>query len=184
MIKIEDTTLRQMVILMLVQMADKGDVEVFQKAGLPIESLDKIRNITLDDANRLCEMPNPIMYLSIDQKSWEHSIRILSRIQKVGRDLDYYFRNGASLSMVKRLFKGHENEINSIKETHAQSISRGRPKMPPMPVRDRILMNWQRIQKESQKSNLHLREMYMELHKMHPDLRLDALDAVLENEEF
>jgi len=177
----DNKNLRTMILMHLVEMAARGDIEGLAESGLPYEEIDKLRQMSSEDIMSLAGNTYPLITLQIRPETLHMASKSISMIKEKTRTLKYFVDNGASSQMIKRFFRTDNLEIKNLRKQSSSPLSKelalGRPKLPDEDGRDQIHDAWTKIRASN--PNGDEKVLYILLHEKFPNLTLATLDAVI-----
>jgi uncharacterized protein DUF2857 len=152
MFVIRDQQLRLLVLAHLIkELQGRSDEQVPTPEGFTEEQIAELQALSSAELVRLSEMPEPRVAIQIDAGSLEHGLRQVDYLTKRSRQLEYFIRNGATSSMLTKLFKISSADVTLKRRLFSgTSSSLRRPAMPPHAVRELIQRRWYEIRKGKQ----------------------------------
>lgn len=175
MIRVQDRTLRSMLLTHLVEQVERGGFDHLVGKGLQPETLDKLRALTVPDLLHLVETGHPDIHFSIDEAAIDLGMARVDLLKTEMNELAYYVEHGASLSMLIRLFpRTDQRVIEEYRKLLAPVRGRGRPSLPDDKTRDLVHQAW-----FSSKDVRALRTRLMDLHQQFTQIPLEALFATV-----
>ena len=149
------------------------DSEVLRAAGIETELLDHLKGLSAADLHRLAAMREPIFAVTLDAKKLKAGLRALALSNEVKAQETYFIRNGASWSLMKKLFKvRHKLTLQRRRDLGIRRRS-GRLQLPNMATRERIWRVWAGITEPDPRAR------YYQLHQSFRDLSLEVLEIVV-----
>jgi hypothetical protein len=184
MVQVNDIALKTTFLATLIERLDTGDIEPLIRLGIPAEDLDSLRGLSATDltrlaSNRLLTISYHIQPLAISQALT--AIRLQSNYET---ELEAFINAGASLSMLRQLFRTDIEQVKAYREMLAPRKQPGRPTMPNTAKRDAIHAAWSTLRMQHGlptvlKSNAITRKSLLSLHQQFSDLSLETIFAVL-----
>jgi hypothetical protein len=149
MIVIRDQQLRLLVLAHLIKELQATAAErAPTPEGFTEQQIAELQSLSSAELVRLAEMPEPRVAIQIDAGSLEHGLRQVDYLTKRSRQLEYFIRNGATSSMLTKLFKISSADVTLKRRLFSGTASSlRRPAMPPHAVRERIVQRWFEIRK-------------------------------------
>ena len=177
MLPLHDSHIRLMLFTHLVSRLEHGGKAQLQGAGIEAEQLECLRGLSMDDIKRLASLRHPLIGVVLDGATFATGLRNLAVVRETQSLERYFIRHGASPAMMKSLFKLAKR--TALKRLRAQGhrASRGRTRLPPIAVRDRIHRFW------AQHAELDLKTRYYRLHEAFAAYTLHALSGVINEYE-
>jgi Protein of unknown function (DUF2857) len=173
-IAIDDDGLRRLVFMHVVELAESGTFTGLLSEGLPANSLDKIRRLSGGDLIRLAKLAKSSVQLVIDPDALERNLNTVLKMVDDEKMFEYFVVNGASIPMLKTLFKADTKSIEYARTTIGDQRVTGRPVMPSSTIRDLIHEKWSLMGTEALP-----RTKYYALHQMLPQFPLRVFYAVV-----
>lgn len=180
MIDLTDQTIVRLLLDFLVERMDAGVVALDQliNAGVDPVLLDLLRQRPARDLIRIAKVEALGFKFTFDNRAVIASLTRNDAIKRDAELCDYFVRNGAPPELLSDLFKLSAEEIRfQRKVLLPDGQPPGRPKLPPLPQRERIHNDWARLTK--QKPDASLRERLYELHRLHSAWSIHALWTAL-----
>lgn len=172
MLALHDSHIRLILLSHLVaRLEHAGKVEC-QGAGIEPEQLECLRTLSMDDIKRLASLRHPLIGVVVDGATFATGLRNLAVVREAQSLEQYFIRHGASAAMMKSLFKLAKRTALMRLRAQGHRASSGRPRLPPMAVRDRIHRFW------AQHAGLDLKTRYYRLHEAFPSYTLHTLSGV------
>jgi len=168
MIVIRDQQLRLLVLAHLIkELQAKSDSaeRAPTPEGFTEQQIEELQGLSSAALVRLAEMPEPRVAIQIDAGSLEHGLRQVDYLTKRSRQLEFFIRNGATSSMLTKLFKISSADVTLKRRLFSgTSSSLRRPAMPTHPVRELIQKRWYDVRKGKEREPERA-EDYEALHK-------------------
>jgi Protein of unknown function (DUF2857) len=177
-IAIEDEGLNKLVLMHIVEMIDKGQYSTLIANGVPADSIDCLRQLQGPALMKLAKLSKKSIRLTVDPSSFEIAIKAATKMAFDESMFEYFVTNGASIPMLRALFKVERERIDHAQATLARTRPVGRPAMPPADVRAIITEKWNKIGTQSSP-----RAKYYAIHKMFSEIPLSVLYAVVNEHE-
>lgn len=174
MIAIDDDGLRKLIFIHMVELAEGGTFKGLLSEGMPACSLDKLRKLSGGDLIRLAKIAKTSVQLVIDPDALERNLDTVLKMVDDEKMFEYFVANGASIPMIRAVFKVDAKHIEIARTTIGDQRTAGRPVMPPDKIRDVIHEKWSQMGTEALPRN-----KYFALHKMLPEFPLRVFYAVV-----
>lgn len=168
--------LRLLVLSSLVNRADaihRGQSE----AGVRPDQIEALRNLAASDLATLARMRDPEISVQIDPLALDHGLRALNYVRQRKEVIDYFIRNGATVSMLVALFKLAPTDVAKYRAILGVNPGR-RPRMPSSTQREAICSRWFAIRSGREQIAPTVDE-YLALHREFDQLSLATLYAVI-----
>lgn len=176
-IRINDPTLKRLLIEHIVEQIDGGNIDYLLRAGYSPEFLDDLRRRPTRDLIHLAHSQLDILF-SISEHCIDSGLRLLDMRRSHAEMREYFIIHGATRRMVCSYFKLSQEEYRSLREQLRPGDSvGGRTALPPERVRDEIHKAWHDIQQHM--GHKPCRERIYALHKQFSDLRISALQQTI-----
>lgn len=175
MIRVQDRTLRSMLLTHLVEQIERGGFDHLVAKGIQPSTLDKLRTLTVPDLLHLVETGHPDIHFSIDEAAIDLGMARVELLKTEMNELAYYVENGASLSMLIRLFpRTDQRVIEEYRKLLAPARKPGRPSLPNDKTRDLVHQAW-----FASRDARALRTRLMALHQQFQSIPLETLFATV-----
>lgn len=149
------------------------DAEELRAAGIETDLLEHLKGLSAADLHRLASMRGPMLAVRIDAEKLKAALRALALSNEAKMQETYFIRNGASWSLMRRLFKvRHKLTLQRRRELGVRRPP-GRLQLPDAAMRERIGRAW------AATSELEPRARYYKLHQSFPTLSLEVLEIVV-----
>lgn len=147
--------------------------ELRAAAGIESDLLERLRGLSAADLHRLAAMREPMFAVSLDATRLKAGLRALALSNEAKAQEAYFFRHGASWTMMKRLFKVRHKL--TLQRRRALGLRRppGRLTLPDFATRERIGAVWFAIKDADPRAR------YYQLHQSFPHLSLEVLEIVV-----
>jgi hypothetical protein len=172
-IAVRDAGLRALILLHMAEQVEGGELQDLAQAGLPMEELDRLSKLTVSDLAKLSEMRQPEIQVLIKPQTLAWALTALEWRNRELDQIAYFVTHGASLPMLRSLFKASTGMIKSLRQKLYPDKGGGRPMKPAHKERERIHVAWH----ESAGSDI--RERLIALHQQFKDYPLDSLYSVI-----
>ena len=173
---LEGDQLRLLVLNSLVDRADAirgGQCE----AGVRPDQIEALRNLAASDLATLARMRDPEISVQIDPLALDHGLRALNYVRQRKEVIDYFIRNGATVSMLVALFKLTPTDVSKYRAILGVNPGR-RPKMPSSTQREAICARWFAI-RVGREQTAPTVDDYLVLHRGFSQMSLATLYAVI-----
>lgn len=155
----------------------ESGMDLLLEMGFEPELIDSLRHRKARD---LLELSSRVRALKVVLSPWELRLH-LDGIEMERREdelCEYFVRNGASRSLIARLFRRTADDVRRLREL-VGGISAGRSRLPKdYSTRDAIHRAWHEIKRDSGEVGS-LREWIYALHQLFPDYTIDTLYSTL-----
>lgn len=142
-------------------------------AGIDIEQLARLRQLSALDLNRLAAMRDLTIGVALDAAGLKAGLRAVALVNEAKALEEYFIRNGASWQMMSALFKIRRKVTLKRRRDCGAWRPSGRLPLPEYPVRERIFRAWFDIEDPN------LRVRFHRLHQAFPQLTIAVLEAVV-----
>jgi len=173
---IEDTQVRLLVLTCLIESAEAKPTNA-QGHGLRRDQLQALRNLAASDLAVLAKMREPRIHVRVDSPALDHGLRQLSHVRERAREIEFFIRNGATVSMLVALFKLSPADVAAWR----RGLRLGSHRRPPMPApgrREAICIQWHALRRGRERTDPTASE-YRALHENFSDLSFATLYAVV-----
>jgi hypothetical protein len=168
--------LRLLVLNSLVDCAD-GGCGLRGQGGVRPDQIEALRNLAAGDLAALARMRDPEISFQIDPLALDHGLRALNYVRQRKEVIDYFIRNGATVSMLVTLFKLAPMDV--AKYRTVLGVKPGsRPRMPSAKQREAVCARWFAIRAGHEQTAPTV-EDYRALHREFSQLSLATLYAVI-----
>lgn len=173
MLPLRDPQVRLVLLSHLATWAAEGAVADLEAAGIRPPQIARLQRLTAMDLIALAEQAAFTINVSFELERLEGVLSFVSRLSRA-RELEIYFlRNGASVRMMRRLFKSSDVATFRKRRELGYRGPSGRPRSLPSSLRDQILRKWWSIRQRD------LRARYYLLHRDFPQLSIAMLERVV-----
>jgi hypothetical protein len=173
MLPLHDTHVRLVLLNHIAVQLSGTDAEELRAAGIEADLLEHIKGLSAADLHRLASMRGPMLAVRIDAEKLKEALRALALSNEAKTQETYFIRNGASWSLMRKLFKvRHKLTLQRRRELGVRRPP-GRLQLPDPAMRERIGRVW------SAASDLQPRARYYKLHQSFPTLSLEVLEIVV-----
>ena len=183
---ISDPTARALVLQHLVSLSETVDdpeqLRDLNNSGLTTEVIDRLRQLSAVELDRLSRMKSRDLLLTLNPDGLLFNLRQLETTREERNKFEYFVRNGASPSMIMRMFRGTTHvHVRQQRNVLGVSSTWGRPPVPKTERERREIEDaWVVLAKDTPKTHPHWeRERFLVLHKRYGHYTLATLDAVI-----
>jgi hypothetical protein len=147
MIKINNTTIKRMVLEHLVEQIDTGGMDGLLRSGFSPELIDDLRQRSSRDFFHAAQFEGLSIKVTIDTDKLTACLRMRDRVRRDEMLKEYFVRHGASIMLLRTLFSLSKQELQRLRAELdlAEKSTNGRPRMPPTALRDHIHSDWYEI---------------------------------------
>jgi hypothetical protein len=147
-------------------------------AGIEIEQLAHLRQLSALDLNRLAAMRDLTIGVAFDAAGLSAGLRAVAIVNEAKALEAYFIRHGASWQMMSALFKIRRKLTLKRRREYGAWRRSGRIPLPVLATRERIFRAWLAIDDPS------LRDRFFRLHQLFPQFPIAVLEAVLRDFEL
>jgi len=134
--------------------------------GLSMLSLGEVRTLAMTAQDAVS--------VTIDRDALTSAIDVITKTKTRSSQLEFFVQNGATREMLVEVLGVSENRIDAVrKKLGRPAVGRGRPRMPDILTRARIVDRWHEL------SSLEIVERYIALRSEFTDWTLGTLLAVV-----
>lgn len=132
---ISDPTARALVLQHLVSLSETVDdpeqLRELNNSGLTTEVIDRLRQLSAVELDRLSRMKSRDLLLTLNPDGLLFNLRQLETTREERNKFEYFVRNGASPSMIMRMFRGTTHvHVRQQRNVLGVSSTWGRPPVP------------------------------------------------------
>lgn len=173
MLSLHDTQIRMALLNYIsVQLGD-GDPGELRAAGLEIEQLVYLRELSAFNLKRLAAMRQVQMSVCVESAGLKAGLRSLGLTGETKALETYFLRNGASWRLMRSLFKmGRKHTYKRRRQWDARQQP-GNVRLPSLNIRRRIYRAW------AERPDRNLRMRYYRLHQAFPQYTIAALEKLV-----
>lgn len=184
MLHVVDIGLKTTLLAALIERLETGDIESLIALGIPAEDLESLRKLSASDLMRVASHRQLAITYQVQPLAISQALTALKVQSTYEAELEAFVAAGASLSMLRQLFRTDIDQVKTYREMLAPRKSPGRPSMPCAKTRDAIHAAWSELRAVHflpvlLKANSVTRKALLVLHQQFNDLSLEALFAVL-----
>lgn len=147
------------------------------ETGVRPDQIEALRNLAASELATLAKMRDPEISIQIDPHALDHGLRALNYVRQRREVIEYFIRNGATVSMLVALFKLAPTEVTKYRAVLGVNPGR-RPRMPSAAQREAICSRWFKIRK-GREQIAPTTDEYRTLHREFSQLSLATLYAVI-----
>jgi Protein of unknown function (DUF2857) len=173
-IGVQSALLQEIAVLSLIAQIEVGEYQDLIRNGISAGDIDRLRGFRANELKQLAAHIGPAVQITLDPKLFNASLKRLCAIQREAELFEYYIRNGASIPMLRDVFRADAARITTARKLLPKPSGGGRPAMPSDEQRRMILQKWIDIGQ-----SVHAREKYWLLHQMNGRYNLQTLFAVI-----
>lgn len=175
-----DPTIKRLFLQHLIERMDDGPAALDEllRAGVDPQLLDLLRQRPARDFIAAAKIEQLVISVTFDSAA---VIAAFGRLDAIKRDAElreYFVVHGAPPDLLSEFFKLSSEEIRHLRSLLMPGGTQpGRPKLPPVPQRQRIHDDWSRLTKEQPEAAL--RERLYQLHRLHSEWTIHSLWCTL-----
>jgi Protein of unknown function (DUF2857) len=173
-IGVQSALLQEIAVLSLVAQIEVGDYQDLIRSGISTGDIDRLRGFRAAELKQLAAHMGAAVQITLDPIMFTASLKRLCAMQREAELFEYYIRHGASIPMLREVFKADGARISAARKLLPRPAGGGRPQMPSDEQRRSILQKWLEIGPK-----VHAREKYWLLHQMNGRYGLQTLFAVI-----
>jgi len=180
MFSITDPTLKRLILEHLVERMEEGPqaLDELLRAGVDPLLLDVLRQRPARDFVNAAKVEQLVITANFDGRAVIASFGRLDAIKRDSEMREYFVINGAPPELLSQLFKLSVEEIRTLRSLLLpEGTQSGRPKFPPVALRERIHNDWARLAKEQPATQV--RERLYQLHLLHRSWSIQSLWCTL-----
>jgi hypothetical protein len=180
MVKINNPTIKRMVLEHLVEQMDSGGIDGLLSSGFSPELIDDLRQRPSRDFFHAAQFEGLSIKVSIDTAKLTACLYMRDRVRRDEMLKEYFVRHGASINLLRTLFTLSKQELQRLRSELdlAERATNGRPRLPPTALRDHIHSDWYEIcQTYEQEPD---RERLWRLHQKFPAFSIASLHRCTE----
>lgn len=175
MVRVTDHSLRVALLTHLIEQLKRGDLAPLLEKGACPKSMDRLLAMSIGDLLMMVETGYPDIHFSIDANGFDLGILTLDRQKEEADDLTYFFRHGASQSVIDQMFPNTSAcMIQSYRKLLKPYRKAGRATLPDAQSRDRIHQCWAALPAEYPQAS----SMRAKLRLMHETLNTYSIDVL------
>lgn len=160
-----------------IETSDQSNIAQLIAAGIPPETMESLRNLTLADTVRFANGYLGIS-ISIDCRALVQQLQRIDRARDDRSLYESFVRRGASPRLVARLFGMSEVDVRRLRRLIAPAAcTGGRPRRPDEDTREAIQALWLLLQREQELAE---RERWWQLAARFEELPIVTLECAVE----
>jgi Protein of unknown function (DUF2857) len=184
MMPVNDVSLKTTLLVTLLNRINVGDIEPLIALGMPAEDLESLRSLSAADITLLASQPLLTINYAVTPRAINLALAAIKVQTSYEAELEAFINAGASLSMLRQLFRTDIEQVKSYREMLAHCTKPGRPSMPDAQARDAIHKAWAVLRAQHGlsvviKSNSATRKALLQLHAQFATVSMEALFSVL-----
>lgn len=179
-VAIKDPIIKTLIVEDLLQQA-QADAGSLERQGL---DPNWIKNYLGEEARELMraslrssQYADVEFVVTISEAQINHAISRAADEKRVKQLTEYFVRHGASITMLRKMFKMGKHEIQAAKQLLSTEHKLGRPQMPSPFVREEVHQQWDKIVKAN--TEMPIREHLYLLHQAFQKFSLATLWQVI-----
>ena len=177
MLPLHDTQVRFALLNHVTLRLSGAQPDELHAVGIANEQLDRLRQLSAIDLNRLAAMSTLTIGITLDGEALQAGLRTVALVKEVKALEAYFIRHGASTHLMIALFKiRHKLTLKLRRDLGAHRPS-GRVPLPDDATRERICQAWRSIDDPAP------RVRYYQLHQIFPHLPIAVLEVVIRDFE-
>jgi hypothetical protein len=173
-IGVQSALLQEIAVLSLIAQIEVGEYQDLIRSGISPSDIERLRGFRAADLKQLAAHMGSAVQVTLDPILFATSLKRLCAIHREAELFEYFIQHGASIPMLRDVFKADSARISAARKLLPKPIGGGRPQMPTDCQRRSILQKWQEIGPA-----VHAREKYWLLHQMNGQYNLQTLFAVV-----
>jgi hypothetical protein len=173
MLQLHDTQVRAFLLNHICAQLGEGDAGEMRAAGLALEQLVLLRELSASNLKRLAAMRQLKMSVTLDSEGLTAGLRSLGMTGEAKALELYFLRNGASWLLMRSLFKVSRKVTYLRRRQWGARLHAGNLPLPPACIRRKIFTTWRKMPDRS------LRMRYYHLHQAFPQYPIAALEKVI-----
>ncbi|MBW8831354.1 MAG: DUF2857 family protein [Burkholderiales bacterium] len=172
-------TLKRLILEHLVERMEEGPdaLDELLRTGVDPLLLDMLRQRPARDFVNAAKVEQLVITANFDGRAVIASFGRLDAIKRDNEMREYFVINGAPPELLSQLFKLSVDEIRTLRSVLFKGTQSGRPKFPPVALRERIHNDWARLAKEQPAAQV--RERLYQLHLLHDAWTIQSLWCTL-----
>ena len=172
MLPLHDTQVRLVLLNHVTLRLTDARPDELDAVGIANEQLDRLRQLSALDLNRLAAMRTLTIGIALDGEALQAGLRTVALVKEAKALEAYFIRHGASWQMMSALFKIRRKVTLRRRRDCGAWRPSGRFQLPDTALRERIYRAWHAIEDPDP------RVRYYRLHQAFPKLTLAVLEAV------
>ncbi len=177
MLPLNDTQVRLVLLNHAVLRLARARPDQLEAFGISVEQLERLRQLSPLDLQRLAAMRELILSLAIDGRALQEGLRNLVLIKEAKALESYFIRHGASTRLMTVLFKMRRKLTLTCRRELAVQCPSGRVPLPDCALRERICQVWRSL------GDTAPRARYFQLHQAFAQWPIAALEVIIRDFE-
>ena len=173
MLPLHDTQVRLVLLNHVTTRLAEARPDELVAVGIVNEQLDRLRQLSALDLNRLASMRSLTIGVSLDGEALKASLRTVALVNEAKALEAYFIRHGASTQLMSTLFKIRRKLTLKFRRDLGVSRPSGRVPLPDYAIRERIYRVWRSITDPAP------RIRYYQLHQSFAQLPIAVLEVVI-----
>jgi hypothetical protein len=177
MLPLHDTQVRLVLLNHVTLRLAQARPDELVAVGIANEQLDRLRQLSALDLNRLAAMRTLTIGISLDGEALQAGLRTVALVKEAKALEAYFIRNGASTRLMSALFKIRRKLTLKFRRDLGVCRPSGRVPLPDYATRDRIYRVWRSIADPAP------RIRFYQLHQAFTHLPIAVLEVVIRDLE-
>ena len=177
MLPLHDTQVRLVLLNHVTTRLADARADELDAVGIGNEQLDRLRQLSAIDLNRLAAMRTLTIGISLDGEALQAGLRTVALIKEAKALEAYFIRHGASTRLMSALFKIRRKLTLKYRRDLGVGRPSGRVPLPQYATRERIYRVWRSITDPAP------RIRYYQLHQAFLHLPIAVLEVVIRDFE-
>lgn len=177
MLPLHDTQVRLVLLNYVTLRLAQAHPDELVAVGIANEQLDRLRQLSALDLNRLAAMRTLTIGISLDGETLQAGLRTVALVKEAKALEAYFIRNGASTRLMSALFKIRRKLTLKFRRDLGVCRPSGRVPLPDYATRERIYRVWRSIADPAP------RIRYYQLHQAFTQLPIAVLEVVIRDLE-
>ena len=177
MLPLHDTQVRLVLLNHVTTRLAEARPDELDAVGIGNEQLDRLRQLSALDLNRLAAMRTLTIGISLDGEALQAGLRTVALVREAKALEVYFIRHGASTRLMCALFKVRRKLALKLRRDLGVCHPSGRVPLPDYATRERIYRVWRSI------SDPAPRVRYFQLHQAFLHLPIAVLEVVVRDFE-
>lgn len=173
MLPLHDTQVRLVLLNHVTTRLGQARPDELDAVGIANEQLDRLRQLSALDLNRLAAMRTLTIGISLDGEALQAGLRTVALVKEAKALEAYFIRHGASTRLMSALFKIRRKLTLKFRRDLGVCRPSGRVPLPDYATRERIYRVWRSIADPAP------RIRYYQLHQAFTHLSIAALEVVI-----
>ena len=177
MLPLHDTQVRLVLLSHVTLRLAQARPDELVAVGIGTEQLDRLRQLSALDLNRLAAMRSLTIGVSLDGEALQAGLRTVALVKEAKALEAYFIRHGASTRLMSALFKIRRKLTLKFRRDLGVCRPSGRVPLPDYATRERIYRVWRSIADPAP------RVRYYQLHQAFAHLPIAVLEVVIRDLE-